>query len=72
MGEQTLLRSVLVVEIGMFGRQTCVLSVVILGYTKLAAHSQVVGSKPFGYEIVGEAEALTLVKVVEMVVPQGI
>ena len=67
--KQSLLCGILIVKVGMLWRQTLVLCVVVFGYTKLSTHAQVVGSKPFCYEVVGEAKALTFIIVVEVSIP---
>ncbi len=71
-GEQAFLRGVLVIKLGVFRRETLVLGVVVFGDAKLGAEAQVVGGEPLGYEVVGEAETLTLVVVVEVGVPKGV
>ena len=70
--EQSLLGCFLIIEIGMLWRESLVLGIIILGDTKLATHAEVICGKPLGDEIVGKAEALSLVIIVEMGIPERV
>ena len=67
--KQSLLCGFLIIKVGMLRRQTLVLCIVVFGHTKLSTYTQIVGSKPFCYEIISKAEALTLIIVVEVSIP---
>ena len=70
--EQSLLGCFLVIEVGMLWREALVLGIIILGDTEFATHTEVICSKPFGDEVVGKAETLSLVVVVEMRIPEWV
>ena len=70
--EQSLLGCFLIIEISMLWREALVLGIIILGDTKLATHTEVICGKPLGDEIVGKAEALSLVIIVEMGIPERV
>ena len=70
--EESLLGSLLIIEIGMLRREALILGIIILGDTKLGTHAELFGGKPLGDEVVGKAETLALVVVVEMGIPERI